>query len=216
MNYKNWLKKLYYSDDLVHDALSILRSVLWIRITNFYCSRTIRFINEGSLQCKGVCLFGVFSNKMALDYNSKGSFRIAQTGRVMMGDRVRVARGAKIYVKGKLEIGDDTYINPNVLIFANESVKIGSRCAISWNVQIIDDDLHHIIDQSNNSRLTSKKAITIGDHVWIGANVTILKGVTIGDHAVIGANSLVVKDVPAHTAVGGNPAKIIKDKIDWI
>lgn len=59
------------------------------------------------------------------------------------------------------------------------------------------------------------KPISIGDHVWIGLNATILKGVTIGEGSVIAAGSVVVKDVPAHTLVGGIPAKVLKENIEW-
>ena len=51
--------------------------------------------------------------------------------------------------------------------------------------------------------------IHIGNHVFIGANSTILPGVTIGDYAVIGAGSLVTHDVPARMVVAGVPAKVI-------
>ena len=53
--------------------------------------------------------------------------------------------------------------------------------------------------------------ITIGNNVWIGANVTILPGVTIGDNVTIGAGSTVTKDIPNNVLAFGNPAKIIKD-----
>ena len=49
--------------------------------------------------------------------------------------------------------------------------------------------------------------VYIGNHVFIGANTTILPGVTIGDYAVIGAGSIVTHDVPARTVVAGVPAK---------
>lgn len=51
--------------------------------------------------------------------------------------------------------------------------------------------------------------VHIGDHIFIGANATILPGVTIGDYAVIGAGSIVTHDVPARTVVAGVPAKEI-------
>ena len=58
-------------------------------------------------------------------------------------------------------------------------------------------------------------AIAIGNHVWIGCKSTILKGVTIGDGSVIAAGSLVNRNVPAHVLVGGVPAKILKENVDW-
>jgi virginiamycin A acetyltransferase len=39
-----------------------------------------------------------------------------------------------------------------------------------------------------------------------------MSGITIGSGAVIAANSHVVKDVPNYAIVGGNPAKVIKDR----
>jgi acetyltransferase-like isoleucine patch superfamily enzyme len=47
--------------------------------------------------------------------------------------------------------------------------------------------------------------------VGIGGNATILCGVEIGEFAMIGAGAVVTKDVPPHTVVAGNPAKIIKN-----
>ena len=53
--------------------------------------------------------------------------------------------------------------------------------------------------------------VHIGNHVFIGANTTILPGVTIGDYAVIGAGSVVTHDIPARTGAAGVPAKGICD-----
>lgn len=54
------------------------------------------------------------------------------------------------------------------------------------------------------------KRPVIGDHVSLGANVTIIGGVHVGNNVIIGAGSVVVKDVPDNCVVAGNPAKIIK------
>ena len=48
----------------------------------------------------------------------------------------------------------------------------------------------------------------------LGANCTVVCGVTIGEHAIVGAGSVVLKDVPAHTIVAGNPAKVIRKVSD--
>jgi len=44
----------------------------------------------------------------------------------------------------------------------------------------------------------------------IGSNATILCGLTIGEGAIVGAGAVVTRDVPPHTIVVGNPARIIR------
>ena len=73
----------------------------------------------------------------------------------------------------------------------------------------MDSDAH-MIDGRRNT-----KPIRIGNKVWIGAGATILAGVTIRDGAVIAAGSLINKDVPEKALVGGVPAKIIREKVEW-
>lgn len=52
---------------------------------------------------------------------------------------------------------------------------------------------------------------TIGDHVFIGCNSSIIGEVTIGDRATISANSLVIGNVPAGTTALGVPARILPE-----
>lgn len=61
-----------------------------------------------------------------------------------------------------------------------------------------------------NSFLRDNTPVTIGNDVWIGANVIILPGVTIGDGAILAAGAVVTKDVEPYAIVGGVPAKLIR------
>ena len=53
-----------------------------------------------------------------------------------------------------------------------------------------------------------------GDNCYLGVRVTILGPVKIGNNVTIGGGSVEVKDIPDNCIVAGNPAKIIKYKID--
>jgi acetyltransferase-like isoleucine patch superfamily enzyme len=44
----------------------------------------------------------------------------------------------------------------------------------------------------------------------IGSGATILANVIIGEHAIVGAGSVVTRDVPPHTIVAGNPARVLR------
>lgn len=53
----------------------------------------------------------------------------------------------------------------------------------------------------------------IGKKCFIGANAIIMAGVTIGDEVIVGSGAVVTKDVPSHTIVAGNPARVIREGI---
>lgn len=69
---------------------------------------------------------------------------------------------------------------------------------------------HHENASYQDSAIRDNRTVTIGNDVWIGANVVILPGVRIGDGAVLAAGAVVTKDVPAYAIVGGVPAKVIR------
>jgi acetyltransferase-like isoleucine patch superfamily enzyme len=58
--------------------------------------------------------------------------------------------------------------------------------------------------------------ITIGDHVWIGQNVTILKGARIGKGSIIAACALVHRDIPDKQLWGGVPARLLRENVSWV
>ena len=66
-------------------------------------------------------------------------------------------------------------------------IKIGKGTRIAPNVGIVTSN--H--DPRDPSRMLDPKAVTIGEHCWIGMNAVILPGVTLGSHTVVGAGSVV-------------------------
>jgi acetyltransferase-like isoleucine patch superfamily enzyme len=118
--------------------------------------------------------------------------------------------------RAKISIGDYTSVWYGTVISARHEITIGRQCAISWNCTIIDNDMHEIIysDDAPPAR-ADRPAVTIGDHVWIGAQAIVLKGVTIGENSVVAAGAIVTKDVPPHTLVAGAPAKPVRTIAGW-
>jgi virginiamycin A acetyltransferase len=57
--------------------------------------------------------------------------------------------------------------------------------------------------------MPSKGGITVGNDVWIGANVVILDGAVIPDGCVIGAQSLVKGILKEYSIYAGNPLRLI-------
>ncbi|CAB80280.1 putative protein [Arabidopsis thaliana] len=67
----------------------------------------------------------------------------------------------------------------------------------------------HGVTLGGTGKETGDRHPNIGDGALLGACVTILGNIKIGAGAMVAAGSLVLKDVPSHSMVAGNPAKLI-------
>ena len=128
-------------------------------------------------------------------------------------------------------IGRYTYGYEGIIVYNwgdNYGVKVGAFCSIGTNCRIYTGGNHCtsyittypfgiVHKEVFTNPLVANRAISngdvvIGNDVWIGNDVTIMSGVKVGDGAVIAANSHVVKDVLPYTIVGGNPARLIRER----
>lgn len=107
-------------------------------------------------------------------------------GRLIVGDRVRIAHGCGIA--------------------AHESVTIGADASVGAYCLIMDTDFHESRDRQAAS---TAMAVSIGPRARIGAGVTILRGSDIGADAVVGAGSVVSGTIAPSTHVVGVPARRI-------
>lgn len=101
-------------------------------------------------------------------------------------------------ISPRVQIGPGFYLGHPYGIDINPAVSMGANCNVHKGVTI---------GQENRGR--RKGAPCIGDGVWMGVNSTIVGRITIGDDVLIAPNSYVNFDVPSHSIVIGNPAKII-------
>lgn len=133
------------------------------------------------------------------------------------GEDVTIQTPFKITYGKHLHIGSHVFINYNADFLDGGEIRIGDRVMIGPDVKIYSGN--HSLVVSERMKIVNGKLqlisiaepVTIGDDVWICGNATICPGVTIENNAVIAAGAVVIKDVPKHTLVGGNPAKVIKE-----
>ncbi|MFA4932981.1 MAG: acyltransferase [Candidatus Omnitrophota bacterium] len=117
-----------------------------------------------------------------------------------------------------LEIGDNTFIGPNVRMGILKSISIGKHCLLAADIILNDNDGHPLEWRKRRNKEAvddnNVRPIIIEDDVWIGRGCFICKGVKIGKGSIIGARSVVTKDVEPFTIVAGQPARLIKKIIN--
>lgn len=107
---------------------------------------------------------------------------------------------------GRVDIGDNVMLGPNVLI----TTELHPLCAEQRNVH--PNSKGYLSNHLGNDEYT--KPVKIGNNVWLCSNVTVCPGVTIGDNAVIGAGSVVTRDIPGNVFACGVPCKVIREITD--
>lgn len=126
------------------------------------------------------------------------------------GENVNFEKGSSFGTD--LKIGNNSGIGINAEL--SSGVEIGNDVMMAPDVLILTsnhlfDDLGIPMIKQGNSEL---KKVIIEDDVWIGQRATILPGVTVKKGSIIAANAVVTKTFPEYSVIGGNPAKVIKNR----
>ena len=105
----------------------------------------------------------------------------------------------------KMDIDSSAFVSIGVKLdkVHPQGIHIGEETYIASGTRILTHD--YCKKQYGHTR--------IGKRCFIGTDALLLCGVTLGDSVIVGGGAVVTKDVPAHTIVGGNPARIIRKNI---
>lgn len=142
------------------------------------------------------------------------------SNRIVIGSGVN-AKDLTIYCADNnctVLVKEGTQISGNTELATMEGTKIevGHNCLFSANITLRAGDSHSVIDASTGERINPSKDIVIGDHVWIGNTVIVTKGTIIGSDSLVATGSVVTgKMFPNNVAIGGNPAIVIKENVNW-
>ncbi|MDV6012360.1 acyltransferase [Haloechinothrix sp. LS1_15] len=113
-------------------------------------------------------------------------------------------------ITGDPVIGEGTWIGAfTVLDGGGGLLRIGTGCDIGVGSQIYTHSTMKRCVSGRAYNTVDTEPVSIGDHVFIAPNVTILPGVSVGDSAAIVAGSVVTSDVAARSIVAGVPARPI-------
>jgi len=163
-----------------------------------------------------------FANQIRLGrgaYLDEGVYLHACRNGIDIGDNTLVMHGSILHVynfrdlpHAWIKIGHDSLIGEYNVIRGQGGVTIGDRVYTSPLAQMVAVD--HVFSDPNRPFVDqgiTAEGIVVEDDVWIGSGAIITDGVHIGRGAVVAAGAVVTQDVPAHTLVGGVPARHLRD-----
>ncbi|WPL17694.1 Putative acetyltransferase [Thiorhodovibrio winogradskyi] len=117
-----------------------------------------------------------------------------------------------VFSQQDTEIGRGVYIGPGCNI---GMCVIGADTLLGSGVHVISGTRQHHYDDLEipiRQQGGEYQKIAIGEDCWIGNAALIMADV--GKKSIIGAGSVVSKEVPAYSIVVGNPARVIKSRLD--
>ncbi|WP_255556494.1 putative colanic acid biosynthesis acetyltransferase [Methylococcus sp. Mc7] len=116
---------------------------------------------------------------------------------------------AKVWAPWNLEMGDHSCLSHHVDCYCVDRIKLGAHTTVS-QYSFLCTASH---DYTDPAMPLITAPITLGERVWVTADVFVAPSVTIGDGAVITARSSVFRDIEPWMVAAGNPAEPVKPRL---
>ena len=180
----------------------------WDRRIGFWRERARQLLLERELEGRLTLETGVRLERGLI-------WRVGEQGRLRLGQDACLREGTELKVDGILEIGPRSLIGTYSVLSVLDRLSIGADCLLAERVSIRDHD-HRFEDPTRPIAEQGYRlaAVTLGNNVWIGANVVIMKGVSLGDGCVVGANAVVTRSFGPGTVLVGAPARPLRPASD--
>ncbi len=145
--------------------------------------------------------------------NGQGKMQLMATLFGDLGTHAEIGKGFITEFGFNLHVGDHFYARQNLKVIDCNVIQIGDYVQVGDNCGIYTSN-HAFDPQKRADHWCSDHPITIGSHVSIENDVTILPGITIGDNTVIRSGSVVTHDLPANVVAAGAPCTVIENLSD--
>lgn len=128
-----------------------------------------------------------------------------------IGKNVRICSSARIYGPGIIELGNNVWIGPEVMIISSSKITIeensglGPRVYVSTGTHKIGDIKDTMLGTGINMDVHIKKGCMISSYALI------MPGITVEEMTVVAAGAVVTKNFNSFSLIAGIPAKVIKD-----
>ena len=116
-----------------------------------------------------------------------------------------------------IHVGQNCFVNYNSVFLDVAPITLGDNVLIGPNVTLATPNHPFMAEEraytdypNGCHELEYAEPITLEDHCWLCAGVTVCGGVTVGAGSIIAAGAVVTRNIPPNSIAAGVPARVLR------
>jgi hypothetical protein len=213
----NWPKTLYFNFKKFPFALA--------RKLPVYFYGRVRFGNiTGSIVIDAPikrAMIG-FGQPYELKQRAMGTAELVLEGKLVFRGHVQFGKDYFVYVAqaAVCEMGHMSSLGFSGKIMCFDSVILGNYARLGFESQIIDSNVHQMIDTETGAKFPMTAPIRLGNYNYLGNRISVMQRTITPDYCTVASNSICnanYSQLGNNILIGGMPAKLLKENIsrDW-